>query len=83
MNWSKFYYDFAAAYGTCWLVTMLIAVVTQSYIKTGNLGVIGFPIIGVIYALICKGSAQQTQDELKRLNERIVRLEQNRRNYEP
>ena len=47
-----FYGRFAAAYGTCWLVTLFLAVVTQSRIDTGAFGIIGFPLIGIFYATI-------------------------------
>jgi len=47
-----FYGRFAAAYGTCWFVLMLAAVVTQSHIDTGALGFLGFPLIGIFYAII-------------------------------
>ena len=81
MNWSKFYHDFAAAYGTCWFLLMLIAFATRSHIETGMFGVIGFPVIGAIYALVRKNSEQPTQDEVQILNERIARLEEDRKNY--
>jgi len=47
-----FYGRFAAAYGTCWFVLMLVAVLTQSHINTGLFGFIGFPLIGIFYAII-------------------------------
>ena len=49
MNWSKLYYDFAAAYGTLWLIMVGVAMLTQSHINTGMFGVIGFPVIAAIY----------------------------------
>lgn len=48
----RFYGHFAAAYGTFWLIMMLLAVVTQSHIDAGLFGFIGFPIISLIYAVI-------------------------------
>lgn len=50
-KWIKFYYDFAAAYGTLWLICFVLAIVTQSHIDTGQFGVFGFPIISVIFAI--------------------------------
>jgi hypothetical protein len=50
-----FYGRFAAAYGTCWLLTVLMAVVTQSQIDTGAFGLVGFPLIALIYAVIRTG----------------------------
>ena len=47
-----FYGHFAAAYGTCWLVLLGLALLTQSRIDTGLFGLIGFPVIGVVYAVI-------------------------------
>jgi hypothetical protein len=48
----RFYEHFAAAYGTMWLVVVLLAVITQSHIETGLFGLIGFPIIALIYAAV-------------------------------
>jgi hypothetical protein len=48
----RFYGHFAAAYGTMCLVMVLLAVVTQSHIETGLFGLIGFPIIALIYAAV-------------------------------
>ena len=48
----RFYGNFAAAYGTLWLVMLLLAVVTQRHIDTGLFGLIGFPIIAIIYAVL-------------------------------
>lgn len=50
MNWSTFYKDFAAGYGTCWLIMLVLAVLTQSHINAGAFGALGFPVIGLIYA---------------------------------
>ena len=47
----RFYGNFAAAYGTIWLGMMVLALVTQSHIETGLLGLIGFPVISLIYAV--------------------------------
>jgi hypothetical protein len=48
----RFYEHFAAAYGTMCLVVVLLAVVTQSHIETGLFGLIGFPIVALIYAAV-------------------------------
>lgn len=50
MGFIRFYGHFAAAYGTLWLVMLFIAFVTQSHIDTGLFGLVGFPIIALIYA---------------------------------
>ncbi|MEM6256879.1 MAG: hypothetical protein AAGI37_01035 [Planctomycetota bacterium] len=47
----RFYGHFAAAYGTLWLVMLLVAFISQSYIDTGLFGLLGFPIIALIYAI--------------------------------
>lgn len=48
----RFYEHFAVAYGTIWLVLMLLAVCTETHINTGIFGLIGFPILALIYAFI-------------------------------
>ena len=50
MNTIRFYGHFAAAYGTCWLLLFLCALVTQSRINLGELGFFGFPAISAVYA---------------------------------
>ena len=46
-----FYGHFAAAYGTLWLVVVILAVLTQSHVQTGIFGVFGFPIVSLFYAI--------------------------------
>lgn len=58
-----------------------LAFVTQSHIETGIFGMIGFPVVGAIYALVRKDSTHATEDEVRNLNERLARLEEDRRNY--
>ena len=48
----RFYGHFAAAYGTFWLVMLLMALVSQSHIDAGMFGMCGFPILAIIYAAI-------------------------------
>lgn len=57
MTASRFYEHFATAYGTIWLVLMLVALCTGSYIQTGLFGLIGFPILSLIYALVRRSQA--------------------------
>jgi hypothetical protein len=52
MGFLKFYGHFAAAYGTLWLVMLILAFVSQSHIDTGLFGLVGFPIIALIYATV-------------------------------
>jgi hypothetical protein len=46
----NFYKNFAAAYGTCWLILMSIALVGQTHVDAGAFGLFGFPVIGLVYA---------------------------------
>lgn len=46
----RFYSDFAAAYGTCWLVTVVGAGLLQAQIETGLPGFIGYPAVSIAYA---------------------------------
>ncbi|MCI0651934.1 MAG: hypothetical protein L0Z55_08625 [Planctomycetes bacterium] len=68
----EFYRDFAAAYGTCWLVLIGVAVLTMSRIDTGAFGLFGFPAIAFIYALIRRSN---TQREVQKLGRRVIDLE--------
>lgn len=45
-----FYLYFAAAYGTLFLVVLVVATVTSSHLETGLVGFVGFPVIAAIYA---------------------------------
>ena len=50
----RFYEHFA--YGTIWLLVLAIALATQQHIDTGLFGLIGFPVISLIYAFVRKSS---------------------------
>jgi hypothetical protein len=52
MNTIKFYGHFAAAYGSCWLLLLLCAFVTQSRIDLGGLGFFGLPAVSTAYAYL-------------------------------
>jgi len=52
MNTIRFYGHFAAAYGSCWLLLFLMALITQSRINLGGLGFFGFPIGSAAYAFL-------------------------------
>ena len=59
MNIIRFYGHFAAAYGTCWLLLFLVAIITQSSIHMGELGMFGLPVASAIYAYLrFKGSSK-------------------------
>ena len=58
----RFYGHFAAAYGTMWLIMLLLALVTQSHIETGLFGLVGFPIIALIYAAVRVSSAPRSEN---------------------
>ena len=71
----RFYEHFACAYGTIWLLLMLVALITQSHIDAGLFGLIGFPIMALIYAFIRKAGSQKNGDELAELKRRLAELE--------
>lgn len=58
----RFYGYFAAAYGTMWLMIVFAALVSQSHIETGLFGLIGFPIIALIYAIVRSVSGEALAD---------------------
>lgn len=49
---TSFWTYFTSGYGTLWLVLLGLGLVTQSHIDAGLFGLIGFPTIAVVYALI-------------------------------
>lgn len=55
----RFYEHFAVAYGTLWLIVMLLATFTWTPINTGLFGLIGFPIIALIYAFVKRSGANK------------------------
>jgi len=75
MGFGRFYGHFAAAYGTFWFVLMLVAVLTQSNINAGLFGLIGFPLIAVVYAFLRMSGSERPVDELTELRARVARLE--------
>jgi hypothetical protein len=44
MKGMKFYAHFVEAYGTCWLVIFILAILTQKNIETGLYGFYGFGV---------------------------------------
>ena len=50
----RFYEHFAVAFGTIWLVMLVLALLTQTNINAGIFGLIGFPILSLIYAFVRK-----------------------------
>jgi hypothetical protein len=70
----KFYGHFAAAYGTIWLVLVGFALIMQSHIDAGAFGLLGFPVIALIYASIRIASAR-SPNELELLRRRVAQLE--------
>ena len=80
MNWSRFYYDFAAAYGTFWLAGAALALLTQSHINFGTFGMIGIPLLSAVYAFNKNPKPQQSpkatdEDEIWLLKRHIAKLE--------
>ena len=76
----RFYEHFACAYGTIWLVMLVVALLTQSNIDTGAFGMFGFPVIALIYALFRRAGAQAApkDDDVAGLQRRITQLEEDR-----
>jgi hypothetical protein len=54
---------------------MLYAVVTQTFVKTGEFGLYGFPVIAFFYALLRSAAARDPDAEIEHLEDRIDRLE--------
>lgn len=52
MKRTSWFTYFSSGYGTCWLILFAVALLTQSHINTGIIGLIGFPVIGAIYAFV-------------------------------
>jgi uncharacterized membrane protein YqjE len=46
-----FYRDFAAAYGTCWLILVIIAFATGHRVDAGAFGLYGFLAVGLCFAV--------------------------------
>ena len=71
------YKNFACAYGTLWLITFSLALITQSHIDTGAFGLIGFPIIAIIYSFKKPEEINQMDHEalIKHLKNKVYRLE--------
>jgi len=54
---------------------MVYAVVTRSFVKTGEFGLYGFPVIAFFYALLRSATARDPDAEIEYLEERIEWLE--------
>ncbi|MDJ0973443.1 MAG: hypothetical protein QNJ98_03220 [Planctomycetota bacterium] len=48
-NW-RFVELWCAGYGALWAILLLFAFLSQSHIDTGMFGLIGFPILALLYA---------------------------------
>ena len=64
---ASFYTDFAAGYGTLWLLTFGFALVTQSHINLGVFGMFGFPVIALLYALFRMPGRRAARERLREL----------------
>ena len=71
---ARFYGHFAAAYGTFWFVLLCAALVSQSHIDAGAFGMIGFPLIALVYAAIRMGGGNRLEEENRDLRRRIQDL---------
>jgi cytochrome c-type biogenesis protein CcmH/NrfG len=74
----RFYEHFACAYGTLWLVILALALFTHSYFNTGQFGMVGFPIISLIYAFIRRSQDRREDDLIQSLQKEIERLRSER-----
>jgi len=50
MWFGRFYGHFAAAYGTLWLIAVIVGLIIQDDVNLGPFGLFGFPLISLIYA---------------------------------
>ncbi len=75
MKASEFYGHVAAAFGTCWLVALIVAFLGQEHIELGLLGFRGFLAIGVLYALVRCHRAGESSRPIDVLADRPARLE--------
>jgi hypothetical protein len=62
---TSFYTYFSSAYGTLWFVVIVFSFITQSHVRTGELGYYGFPVIALIYAFYRRSTdtAKLTKDK--------------------
>lgn len=74
MKLGRVYGHFAAAYGTCFLAAVLVALVTRQHIELGMFGMIGPPIIAVIYAWMRYGFETSILDEIRLLRVEVAKL---------
>jgi hypothetical protein len=63
----SFYGYFAMAFGTCWFVLLSLAVILQTHIDAGYFGLIGFPVISIIYASIMRRRKTDLEYEYEQL----------------
>jgi len=71
----SWYTDFAACYGTMWLVMLGAAVISSSHINAGEFGMFGFPIIAAVYAFIRRPHRLEQARETGCLRLAVDRLE--------
>ena len=67
----RFYLHFASAYGSFWLVLMLIALVGQTHIDAGLFGLVGFPVISALYGMVRIQTPTPEAQEIERLRRRL------------
>ena len=71
-SWGRFYLHFASAYGTFWLVLMAAAVIGQTHIDAGAFGLIGFPVIAGLYAVVRLQQPTPESVEIARLRRQMA-----------
>lgn len=70
----RFYEHFACAYGSLWLATMTLALLTRSHIDTGVFGLFGFPLISLIYAFVRRSGDIDKHDEIRAIRSDLEAL---------
>ena len=71
----SWYTDFAACYGTMWLVMLGAALVSSSHINAGAFGMFGFPVIAAVYAFFRRPQRLEHARELGRLRAAVAEIE--------
>ena len=63
MKRTSWFTYFSSAWGTCWLVLMSVALVTQTHINAGAVGLVAFVLIGVVYAWFRRSLDARREEE--------------------
>jgi uncharacterized membrane protein len=69
----RFYEHFACGYGTIWLSLTFSTLVTRQHLNTGWFGLIGYPIIALIYAFVRKSYEEKESKIIEQITREDVR----------